>query len=365
MKIASVIIGILVIALVLVILSGSGPGGNHPDIQEVKKQHEDAVLAMDGVTGMCTFPGRDEIVVMVENQSMADTIPHELDSYPVTVIVSGKLTAQDTLSLYTPVVPPASGRQDRADPSLGTNGSPPAPDGNMIQMDITTSAARITRRGISRPVVGGVSGGPAEFSRKPGTLGLVVSDFTGRELYVLSCAHILAMSDDGIYVPIGTPVRQPGGYRADNATDRIGVLTGYTRISFFFSGSNYADAAIARLEVAGLPGTVLGPSNGTFYTLNGTTTVTRGDTIRKSGLATGVTTGQVLSTDAFVRVFITPDKWALFRDQIVTTHIGDPGDSGAAVDKEGKFVGLYYAGSDTAGVICKAQYILGPLGVTV
>ena len=41
------------------------------------------------------------------------------------------------------------------------------------------------------------------------------------------------------------------------------------------------------------------------------------------------------------------------------------GDSGSAVDKNGNFVGLLFAGSDVNTIVCKAQYILTPLKITV
>jgi len=66
-----------------------------------------------------------------------------------------------------------------------------------------------------------------------------------------------------------------------------------------------------------------------------------------------------------VQVYYTDTKWAYLTDQIMTRAFSSPGDSGSAVDKNGKFVGLLYAGSNTVSVICKAQYILKPLGITV
>ncbi len=46
-------------------------------------------------------------------------------------------------------------------------------------------------------------------------------------------------------------------------------------------------------------------------------------------------------------------NWAIFRDQIVvsTSGFSAGGDSGSAVDKNGKFVGLLFAGSDTVTIV--------------
>jgi hypothetical protein len=42
-----------------------------------------------------------------------------------------------------------------------------------------------------------------------------------------------------------------------------------------------------------------------------------------------------------------------------------PGDSGSAVDKDGKFVGLLFAGSERSAVISKAEHIIDGLGIAV
>jgi hypothetical protein len=42
-----------------------------------------------------------------------------------------------------------------------------------------------------------------------------------------------------------------------------------------------------------------------------------------------------------------------------------PGDSGSAVDKDGEFVGLLYAGSADCAVICKAEHIIEGFGIAV
>ena len=359
MKIPLISIGIVVVLLLVIILLGAGTGEAPPDYQEVKKQHEDSLVAMEGVTGVCTYPDTHEIVVMIEDEHMAATIPQTIDGYPVTVVVTGKLTAHVAAA---PLAPAATPFPDSDSPPFATTTEPAR---RLDPAGLNAYAASITPTGIARPLIGGISVGNAGFPGSAGTLGLVVTGAEGDGLYGLGCAHVLALGRDGMVVPPGTPVLQPAGSRAPAERSRIGNLTHFTAIAFSRSGVNYADAAITRLEVDGLPGLVLDAANGTFYTLNGTTTVTRGDTVRKSGITTGVTTGQVIATDAIVRVFFTDDQWAVFRDQVLTGTIGSAGDSGSAVDRDGRFVGLYFAGSDTAGVICKAEHILGPLGVTI
>jgi hypothetical protein len=229
------------------------------------------------------------------------------------------------------------------------------------------AGVRYSRTGANRPVFGGISVGSAAIPTSAGTLGLVVSDTGGRNNYVLSNAHVFAMDDSANFVPVGTTeIWQPGGYDRGTSTNRIGALYNYIPISFQTTPStNYADAAIGSLNVDGKKGQVLDRDNTNFYSISGTATVISRDTVRKSGRTTGVTTARVIYPSASVQVYYTNTKWAILNDQIITRAFSSPGDSGSAVDKGGHFVGLLYAGSNTVSVICKAQYILGPLGITV
>jgi len=63
------------------------------------------------------------------------------------------------------------------------------------------------------------------------------------------------------------------------------------------------------------------------------------------------------------------DQPAYFLDQIVVAQenwsFAAPGDSGSAVDKDGKFVGLVFAGSETYAIINKAKHIIEALDIAV
>jgi hypothetical protein len=88
-----------------------------------------------------------------------------------------------------------------------------------------------------------------------------------------------------------------------------------------------------------------------------------GDAVRKSGRTTGVTNSTVYDTSATVKVWYS-SKWAVFYDQILVKQpFVESGDSGSPVDKDGKFVGLAFAGSSSVAVVCKAKYIVNGLGV--
>jgi hypothetical protein len=195
-----------------------------------------------------------------------------------------------------------------------------------------------------------------------GTLSIITKDG-----YILSCAHVIAMNSKAQFLPLGTAVLQPGTYDGGTIEDKVGELYKYIKITFGPKGKNYADAAIASISIADyLVGEVLGGDNQNTYSISGTTEVNVGDSVRKSGRATGVTTNIVYDTDATVKVWYTLSKWAIFYDQILVYQpFIESGDSGSPVDKDGKFVGLAFAGSSTTAVVCKAKYIASGLGITV
>jgi hypothetical protein len=220
-----------------------------------------------------------------------------------------------------------------------------------------------------RPIAGGISLGVPEEAyggKMAGTLGLVVKG-PGGYYYILSNAHVIAMNSKAQFLALGTAVLQPGTYDGGSISDKIGELYNYIKITFGPKGKNYADAAIAKITISDyLTGEVLGGDNQNTYTISGTAEVNIGDSVRKSGRTTGVTTNTVFDTDATVKVWYTQSKWAIFYDQILVNQpFIESGDSGSPVDKGGAFVGLVFAGSSSTAVVCKAKYIISGLGITI
>jgi len=88
--------------------------------------------------------------------------------------------------------------------------------------------------------------------------------------------------------------------------------------------------------------------------------------VRKSGRTSGVTQEQVYRTNASVIVDYGSGKQAYFVDQIMIFQpFSQGGDSGSMVDKDGKFAGLVFAGSADYSIVCKANYIIEGLGISV
>lgn len=88
--------------------------------------------------------------------------------------------------------------------------------------------------------------------------------------------------------------------------------------------------------------------------------VEEGDVVKKlETRTTGVQEGEVISTDAEIKVDFDEDVYK-FHDQIITESISSPGDSGATVFKKenGADIGTLFAGSKDVTVINKIDNIL-------
>ncbi len=317
----------IILLAIGVLLIAMASGANQSKVKEIREKHEPDLFAIDGVSGVSVDEEKDEIIVYIEKQEISRKVPKKLDGFTVRHEVIGKIEALQTVEA--------------------------------IQTPLTIYTLTSSRTGINRPVFGGISVGNPYITA--GTLGLVTYDN-----FILSNAHVLALDNKNKFLPIGTPILQPGVYDGGTIDNQIGTLYRYIPIKFnSLRANNYADAAIATLSIEGYQGSVLDGSNTGFYTISGNTTVAIGDTVRKSGRTTGVTTNTVKDTQASVRVSY-GSKWAVFRDQILVEQPFDEGgDSGSAVDMGGKFVGLVFAGSSSVAVVNKAQYITQGLGISI
>jgi hypothetical protein len=331
----------LVLVLVGALLFGSiaASAGEDPgdatSLAEVRKalERELSALVGAGFVGMADSEAEGEVVVFVEDERVAQRVPHSFEGYTVRTEVTGKIQAFSTEVVET-------------------------------QTDVSAE-----RQGEVSPLVGGIS--LSAYVRRgigihpyAGTLGMITYDNK-----ILSNAHVIATNPDtGDFLDIGTPIIQPGSYEGGTLNDQVGALEAYIPIDFAAGAKNYADAAIASIDEG-----VEASAGEQFYEggnhwIEGWTEVSKGDIVRKSGCLTGVTTGQVIHTNVSVVVWY-GDRSAYFADQIVVTQenwsFAAPGDSGSAVDKDGNFVGLLFAGSERSAVISKAEHIIDGLGIAV
>jgi hypothetical protein len=304
------------------------------NIREARKHAEEILLPLEGIAGISHREDPPRIIVYLEHERYKDKVPDNIDGFKTEVIVIGKIKA---LSL--------------------------------LQLEEVKPFYTYSRTARVRPIVGGISLGIPEDAyggKMAGTLGLVVQG-PGGYYYILSNAHVIAMNSKAQFLPLGTAVLQPGTYDGGTIDDKVGELYQYIKITFGPKGKNYADAAIANITITGYSaGEVLDSDNQNTYTISGMTEVNIKDSVRKSGRTTGVTTSTVFDTNATVKVWYTSSKWAIFYDQILVNQpFIDSGDSGSPVDEDGKFVGLAFAGSSSTAVVCKAEYIISGLGITI
>jgi hypothetical protein len=328
---ALVLVGVLLFSSVAA--SAAANPGRGKSLMEARKALEQELLPLAGAgfVGITHSEAEGEITVFVENEQAKQRMPRSFDGYAVRTEVTGKIQA-----FSTQVVEPL------------------------------TSAERL---GEVRPLVGGTSLSAyvtkgEQLYLYAGTMGMVTYDNK-----ILSNAHVIAMNPDTYeFLAIGTSIIQPGSYDGGRIGDKVGALQSYIPINFNPGAENYADAAIGSIDVGVNASSGEQFSEEGDYWLEGWTNVSTGDIVRKSGRSTGVTTGEVLYPNVSVTVHY-GSKSAYFVDQIVVTQdnwsFAQPGDSGSAVDKDGKFVGLLFAGSANSAVICKAQHIIDGLGIAV
>lgn len=267
----------------------------------------------------------------------------------------------------------------------------PAPD---LAADRALEGSNRTTR--VRPAPPGVSVGHYQITA--GTFGALVHDATTGRPMILSNNHVLANITDGKdgRAKIGDPVYQPGRYDGGGEADTIAhlerfapilkmtaeetcpIARGAERLGNYFlkltfpshqmklirksGGENLVDAAVAALvnpEDATSDILEIGP-------VEGTAEATPGLKVMKSGRTSAISRGEVQALGATVRVGLGDAGFAVFTDQIVTTAIAQPGDSGSLVvtDDEHKAIGMLSAGSAQATVVSKMENILKLLEVT-
>lgn len=228
-----------------------------------------------------------------------------------------------------------------------------------------------------RPAPPGVSIGHINVTA--GTFGACVKDKNTSVTYILTNNHVAANATDGQdgKATVGDPILQPGAYDGGAPDDVIGHLTRFVPLQPLFSPpqcrwaqmvqkvlnvplrllarnytlrverkasrDNVVDCALVKpIKPDVVNGKIVG-----IGTVRGITEADVGIRVQKSGRTTGVTKGEVIAVGATMEVGLGGTSVARFVDQIVTTPIAQPGDSGSLVlDVRNRVVGLLFAGSD-------------------
>lgn len=281
---------------------------------EKLKLMEVNILKNVGVTGVSVdsktkgdaYGGSGKVRIYVEDINTASRVPETLFGQPVEVIVTGKLRTLPLIALQT------------------------------------------SRTSHIRPAPGGVSIG--HYAITAGTLSTRVFDSLGRKL-ILSNNHVLANSNNA---SIGDPILQPGAYDGGTiANDKIGTLERFIPVN---PSGNIVDVALARpLNEADVADEVLD-----IGVVNDVEEAAIGMTVGKSGRTSGYTEATVTDISATVKISGYAGAEAVFEDQIFTSLLGKPGDSGSLVVNKAtkKAVGLLFAGSDTVTCCNKFSHVM-------
>lgn len=253
----------------------------------------------------------------------------------------------------------------------------------------------LDRQNVLRPLRPGISIGHRDGTA--GTLGAVVERAGQR--YILSANHVLALLNEGV---LGDPIYQPGPSDGGDEKHTVAVLAEYIPIRFSDGTADTAAAAISAqaAEPQGcsailstlLSNATSSPPKPTLPVLSGNqldaalarpvdgitlnpdivdlggppsgiTNPMLGMKVVKSGRTSGLTEGQIVQTDVTVDVRF-GGRTARFHNQMMTTPISDPGDSGSLVlDFERGAVGLLFSGSSSVSICTPIQVVLSALNV--
>ena len=273
--------------------------------------------------------------------------------------------------------------EDMIPPKLGISGV-------MVTdvIEVGTIRALKERTDKWRPASPGVSIG--HYVITAGTFGCVVRK--DGERFILSNNHVLANQNDA---SIGDAIIQPGVY--DGGTEIFARLEDFVPIIFDEGGLPTCPFAIGFADIINVIPEVLGSSHRLkavreiqqapnlvdaaiarplrddliidvvldIGKINGSATTGLGDSVKKSGRTTGVTEGVVTTVRATVKVQYS-GAVATLEDQIISTYMSEPGDSGSLlVNDDKEAVGLLFAGSDQVTIYNTISNVLDLLGVTI
>ena len=175
----------------------------------------------------------------------------------------------------------------------------------------------------------------------------------------LSNHHVYGMSGDADF---GDKIIQPSPMDGGDHNDAVGRLVGYVPfedgVSVDIAARDFNNAESSKPysledEYGG------GVFRGDYEDLHGRHLV-------KTGYRTGVTSGIVESVGASVNVNM-GDGTVKFRNVMITTNMGSPGDSGSPVyvKDTGEIVATLFAGSPRSTILCRVDEIEESLGVEI
>ncbi|MCD3256918.1 hypothetical protein G8T60_09250, partial [Clostridium botulinum C] len=174
-----------------------------------------------------------------------------------------------------------------------------------------------------------------------GTAGCVVTN--GVSKFVLSTNHVLANLN---MLPMKTPIIQPAYiYRGHTPTDTIATLHKFIPLRFIKreeQPTNLTDCALGLLVKTD----IMSDNIAFIGKITCVKSPKLGSHVRKVGETSELTQGTITSINATFTVGYITGKVALFKDQIITTHMAQNGDSGSIlVDDNNCALGLLFSTS--------------------
>lgn len=282
---------------------------------EMKKKLQQTLLNIPGVAGVGSSSGSGQYINIYAEQvtpNILKNVPSALGGIPVRVIESGRFTAlQDPKARLRPFM-----------------------------------------MGVSIGIPGSTTG----------TAGCVCYDnaMTGR-VFLLTNNHVIAGSDSktNSLASRGDRIIQPGPFDGGTPADIVGTLERWVELDE--TGTNYYDAAVARVDPTQVSDEILGLGKPQYVVLNPKVNWT----VKKSGRTSGITAGRIIDINATIKIYypgyINP---MVFDDVIITSAMAIPGDSGsAALTSDGGLVGLVFAGTPSVTAIAKMPGIMGMLDI--
>jgi S1-C subfamily serine protease len=259
-------------------------------------------------------------------------------------------------------------------------------EGLESDVQITNQIDALSRTDRIRPMPGGVSGGHPNV-----TAGTISPLRIKGRLYIVSNNHVIGACNDS---ELGDQTWQPGRADGGSQADTIGHLYICPLIHFedaggmcpwanrFVNFGNFLAKHVFRSRQR-IPAPVLDVLNKVDCAVSlpvdeddlleeildigmpaGFAEAQIADVIKKSGRTSELTRGTVLDTEGVSRVSYGSYGNASFEDQIITTAIAQPGDSGSLVfNEQNKVVGLLFAGSDQFTIVNKISNVLEALGL--
>ena len=186
-------------------------------------------------------------------------------------------------------------------------------------------------------ITAGMSVFSDQSNNESGTAGAFFNIEEDNNIYLLSNHHVL-LSNSG---NIGDKIVHPSKVDNNNSSNIIGEIIWKEDIL----SSKIMDAAIAKINY---------PVDIGEYTrcdqlqFSGIAEPKIGQHVRKCGKKTGLTCGRIRSINCVVNVSTTPNNYRIYENQILTTMMTIPGDSGSVlVNDDNMVVGLLFSGDES------------------